>query len=174
MINNINYSLLFSCCCLFTAPFFVPNATNAEESKIEISSLCGTWQAIPGSGDYVYGPEDFPVKKLGSGVAGTIIYDVHTHGMRTLRANQAVSLVTPLNVDGSRLIGGKTRSIYDVQKFHGAVQGDSIYLANDMTSGFQKWIKLPGNKFDVIVLRSGKYPSASQYTIEKTASRTCK
>ena len=40
------------------------------------------------------------------------------------------------------------------------------------------WLKAPyislAEKFDVIVLHTGKYPSASQYTVEQTAKRTCK
>lgn len=101
--------------------FFVPNAVFGQQKNIEASTLCGTWRAIPGSGDYFYGAEDFPVKKVGGVNGGTINYDIHTHGKRTLRANQAASVITPLNVDGTRLSGGKTRGFNFVQKYHGVI-----------------------------------------------------
>jgi hypothetical protein len=166
--------LVISSLSIASTQFFVPNAVFGQQKNIEASTLCGTWQAIPGSGDYVYGAEDFPVKKVGGVTGGTINYDIHTHGKRTLRANQAASVITPLNVDGTRLGGGKTRSFKVVQKYHGVIQGDSLYFTEDNNTGIQKWLSVPGNKFDVIVLHTGKYPSASQYTVEQTAKRTCK
>ena len=166
--------LVISSLSIASTQFFVPNAVFGQQKNIEASSLCGTWQAIPGSGDYVYGAEDFPVKKVGGVTGGTINYDIHTHGNRTLRANQTASITTPLNVDGTRLSGGRTRSFNVVQKYHGVIQGDSLYFSADNNSGFQKWLSVPGNKFDVIVLHSGKNPSATQYTVEQTAKRTCK
>lgn len=168
------FSLVLSSIGIASAQLSVPNAVFAQQSNIVASSLCGTWQAIPGSGDFIYGPEDFPVKKVEGVIHGTINWEIHTLGKRTLRVNQSASLQTPLNVDGTRLSGGKTRTINVVQKYHGAIQGDSLYLTEDNQSETQKWLRLPGNKFDVIVLHSGKNPSASQYTIQQTASRSCK
>lgn len=153
---------------------FFPNAVSAQQANIDTPSLCGTWQAIPGSGDFIYGPEDFPVKKTAGKVDGTVKYDIHTLGSRTFRATKTVSIETPLSVDGSRLSGSRTRTINSVTKYHGAVQGDSLYLTEDTQSGIQKWLRLPGNKFDVIALHNGKYPHAGHYTVEQTSRRTCK
>ena len=174
MFKKAIFPLIVSSLSFASTQFFVPNAVFGQQENIEASSLCGTWQAIPGSGDYVYGAEDFPVKKVGGVSAGTIKYDIHTHGKRTLRASQAATVVTPLNVDGTRLSGGKTRTFNVVQKYHGVIQGDSLYFTEDNKSGIQKWLRLPGNKYDVIVLHSGKYPSASQYIVEKTGKLSCK
>jgi hypothetical protein len=174
MFNKAICPLVISSFSFASTQFFVPNAVFGQQENIVASSLCGTWQAIPGSGDYVYGAEDFPVKKVGGLSGGTIKYDIHTHGKRTLRANQTATVITPLNVDGTRLSGGKTRTFNVAQKYHGVIQGDSLYFTEDNKSGIQKWLRLPGNKFDVIVLHSGKYPSASQYTVEQSAKRTCK
>ena len=174
MFRNSIFSVLISSIGIASSQLFVSSPVVAEQANIETSSLCGTWQAIPGTGDFVYGAEDFPIKKVKGVTHGTISYDIHTHGKRTLRATQTASIITPLDVDGTRLSGGKTRTINDVQKYHGVVQGNSLYLTYDSQTGTQKWLKLPGNKFDVIVLHSGKYPAASQYTVEQTAKRTCK
>ena len=166
--------LVITSLSIASTQFFIPNAVFGQQKNNEASTIWGTWRAITGSGDYVYGAEDFPVKKVGGVTGGTINYDIHTHGKRTLRANQAASDITPLNSDGTRLVGGKTRGFNVVQKYHGVIQGDSLYFTEDNNIGIQKWLSVPGNKFDVIVLHSGKYPSASQYTVEQTAKRTCK
>jgi hypothetical protein len=174
MFRSLIRSVLISSIGIASSQLFVSSPLVAQQANIDTSSLCGTWQAIPGSGDFVYGPEDFPIKKVKGETHGTINYNIHTHGKRTLRATQTVSIITPLDVDGIRLSGGKTRTINEVQKYHGVVQENSLYLTSDSQTGTQKWLKLPGNKFDVIVLHSGKYPSASQFTVEQTAKRTCK
>lgn len=174
MIRNSILSVLISSLGIASTQFFVPKAVFAQQANIDTSTLCGSWQAIPGSGDFIYGPEDFPIKKVKGVTHGKINYEIYSHGKRTLRATQSASLVTPLDIDGSRLTEGKTRTINDIQKYHGVVQGDIIYLTDDNQNGTQKWLRLPGNKFDVIILHSGKYPSASQYTVEQTARRTCK
>ncbi len=174
MIKRSILSVLISSLGIASTQYFIPSPVFAEQANIDTSSLCGTWQAIPGSGDFVYGAEDFPIKKVKGVTHGTINYDIHTHGKRTLRATQFASIVIPLDVDGTRLSGGKTRTIKEVQKYHGVVQGNSLYLSHDDQTGTQKWLRLSGNKYDVIVLHSGKYPSATQYTVEQTAKRTCK
>ena len=105
---------------------YVPNAVFGQQKNIEASPLCGTWQAIPVSGDYVYSAEDFPVKKVGGVTGGTMTYDIHTHGMRALRANKAASVITPRNVDETRLSEGKTRTLNVGQKYHGVIQAVSL------------------------------------------------
>jgi len=153
---------------------YFPNAVSAQQTNIDTLSLCGNWQAIPGSGDFIYGPEDFPVKKTAGKVHATVNYDIHTVGSRTFRVTKTVSIETPLKVDGSRHSGSTTETVNALAKYHGAVQGDSLYLTEDTQYGIQKWLRLPGNKFDVIVLNNGRIPSASHYTVEQTSRRTCK
>ena len=174
MLKQSILPLVNSSLSIASTQLFVPNAVFGQQKNMEASTLCGTWQAIPGSGDFIYGPEDSPVKKIAGKIKGTVNYDIHTVSIRTFRATKTVSIETPFNVDGSRLGGSKTRTIDSVVKYHGAVQGDSMYLTDDSESGIEKWLRLPGNKFDVIVLHDGKYDSTAHFIVEQTSKQSCK
>jgi len=174
MLKSIVSSVIYAGIWAISAELLSQNSASAQNLNIPAASICGTWKSVPHSGDYIHGENENLQKKVEGKVTGTYLYTIHTHGTRTLRATQTVSFVTPLDNNLKLLSGGRTRNITVSQTLNGVIQGNSIYFVDANQPFAEKWLQLPGNKFDVIGLRSGKTHGSINFIVEQTSRATCK
>ena len=141
----------------------------SAQQPIDSASICGTWQSAPKSGGFFHNPSSNGVDRGASQESGAVKYTIHESVGREFKAAQSISMKKAVTFHmGGRYASESNRTLMGVS------QGDAIFFAVENEPGFEKWLRLPDNSFDVIGLENGSHAMAYHYVVKQTARQSCK
>ena len=162
-------SLIASAQILSIAPAYSQQATSSN--TINAESLCGTWQALPGSG----GSHQLTTsngKAKGSGLdrdGDAVKYTIADATTRTAVAVQTINMKQGQSYHIGD--GFKTKA---VRKLVGVTKQNMILFAVQGETNTEVWTAVSPGIYDVAGIETGPNAMAYAYTIKQTSKSTCK
>lgn len=141
----------------------------SAQPRIDSASICGTWQSVPKSGGFFKSLSSNGAHRGAGQESGVVKYAIHESVGRKFKAVQSISM----KKDVTFHMGGGHAS-ESSRTLMGVSQGDAIFFAVENEPGFEKWLRLPDNSFDVIGLENGSHAMAYQFVVKQTARQSCK
>jgi hypothetical protein len=161
-------SLIASAQILTMAP---ASSQEASSSKaINAKSLCGTWQALPGSGgSHQLTTSNGKVKSSGLDRDGDAIK--YTIVDATTRTAVAVETINMKQGQSYHIGDGfKTKA---VRKLIGVTRQNVIMFAVQGEANTEIWTPLSPGTYEVVGIETGPHAMAYHYTIKQTSKSSC-
>ena len=161
-------SLIASAQILTMAPASSQEASSSN--AINAKSLCGTWQALPGSG----GSHQLTTsngKSKGSGLdreGDAVKYTIVDATTRTAMAVQTINMK-----QGQSYHIGDGFKAKTARKLIGVTRQNVIMFAVQGETNTEIWTPLPQGTYEVAGIETGPHAMAYYYTIKQTSKTSC-